>query len=58
MEGEKIQILANWPLKYRSNKLRMIIVLPEAVGAASKKLVGKSGNGSPKALGTVSAAPG
>ena len=35
----------------------MIMVLPEAVGAASKKLVGRSGKGSPKGHGVVSAAP-
>ena len=35
----------------------MIIVFPEAVGAARMKDVGRSGNGSPKAHGTVSLAP-
>ena len=35
----------------------MIIVLPEAVGAARMKLVGRSAKGSPYGHGTVSAAP-
>jgi len=35
----------------------MIIVFPEAVGAARMKDVGRSGNGSPYGHGLVSAAP-
>jgi hypothetical protein len=36
---------------------KMIIVFPEAVGAARQKLVGKSGKGSPNGHGMVSAPP-